>query len=60
MEPETEAPWLCVAGRDSKIKVYDVIRGTLVKVNHRFPIESAQPMLTKGAVLFRSSLATGV
>ncbi|KAI0099908.1 WD domain-containing protein [Nemania sp. FL0031] len=31
-EPETEVPWLCVAGRDSKIKVYDVIKGTLVKV----------------------------
>ncbi|KAI0447788.1 WD domain-containing protein [Xylaria telfairii] len=29
--PETEAPWLCVAGRDALIKVYDVIKGTLVK-----------------------------
>ncbi|TRX93130.1 hypothetical protein FHL15_005998 [Xylaria flabelliformis] len=30
-DPETEAPWLCVAGRDALIKVYDVIKGTLVK-----------------------------
>ncbi|KAI0203752.1 WD domain-containing protein [Astrocystis sublimbata] len=30
-DPETEAPWLCVAGRDALIKVYDVIAGTLVK-----------------------------
>ncbi|KAI1177430.1 WD domain-containing protein [Nemania sp. FL0916] len=30
-EPETETPWLCIAGRDSKIKIYDVIKGTLVK-----------------------------
>ncbi|KAI0395753.1 WD domain-containing protein [Xylariaceae sp. FL0594] len=31
MDPVTEAPWLCVAGRDAKIKVYDVIQGTMVK-----------------------------
>ncbi|KAJ2998278.1 hypothetical protein NUW58_g378 [Xylaria curta] len=31
-DPETEVPWLCVAGRDAKIKVYDVIEGKLVKV----------------------------
>ncbi|KAI0020222.1 WD domain-containing protein [Xylariomycetidae sp. FL0641] len=31
-DPETEAPWLCVAGRDAKIKVYDVVQGKLVKV----------------------------
>ncbi|KAI1635428.1 WD domain-containing protein [Biscogniauxia mediterranea] len=31
-DPETEVPWLCVAGRDAKIKVYDVVNGKLVKV----------------------------
>ncbi|KAI5866674.1 WD40 repeat-like protein [Durotheca rogersii] len=31
-DPETEAPYLCVAGRDAKIKVYDVVHGKLVKV----------------------------
>ncbi|KAI0165004.1 WD domain-containing protein [Xylariaceae sp. FL1272] len=31
-EPETEKPWLCVAGRDAKIKVYDPIEGKLVQV----------------------------
>ncbi|KAI1437983.1 WD domain-containing protein [Xylaria sp. CBS 124048] len=31
-DPVTEVPWLCVAGRDSKIKIYDVVRGTLVRV----------------------------
>ncbi|KAI0132708.1 WD domain-containing protein [Xylariales sp. AK1849] len=30
-EPETDIPWLCVAGWDAKIKVYDVFNGTLVK-----------------------------
>ncbi|KAI5926724.1 WD domain-containing protein [Camillea tinctor] len=30
-DPETEIPWLCVAGRDAKIKVYDVVNGKLVK-----------------------------
>ncbi|KAH8681505.1 WD40-repeat-containing domain protein [Xylariales sp. PMI_506] len=30
-DPETDIPWLCVAGFDSKIKVYDVFHGTLVK-----------------------------
>ncbi|RYO86317.1 hypothetical protein DL766_009660 [Monosporascus sp. MC13-8B] len=31
-DPETEAPYLCIAGRDAKVKVYDVIEGKLVKV----------------------------
>ncbi|CAJ2512177.1 Uu.00g051920.m01.CDS01 [Anthostomella pinea] len=31
-DPETDVPWLCVAGRDAKIKVYDAIHGKLVKV----------------------------
>ncbi|KAJ1331902.1 polycomb protein EED [Microdochium nivale] len=31
-DPETEIPFLCVAGRDAKIKVYDVIHGKLVRV----------------------------
>lgn len=31
-EPETEIPWLCVAGWDAKIKVYDVVNGKLIKV----------------------------
>lgn len=31
-DPETEVPYLCVAGRDAKIKVYDVVQGKLVKV----------------------------
>jgi len=31
-DPETEIPFLCVAGRDGKIKVYDVIHGKLVRV----------------------------
>ena len=29
-DPETEIPYLCVAGRDAKIKIYDVVNGTLV------------------------------
>ena len=31
-DPETEVPYLCIAGRDAKVKVYDVIEGKLVKV----------------------------
>jgi len=31
-DPKTEIPFLCVAGRDGKIKVYDVIHGKLVRV----------------------------
>ncbi|KAH9909137.1 WD40 repeat-like protein [Xylariomycetidae sp. FL2044] len=31
-DPETLVPWLCVAGRDAQIKVYDVVHGKLVKV----------------------------
>ncbi|KAI0482871.1 WD domain-containing protein [Xylariaceae sp. FL0804] len=31
-DPETEVPWLCVAGKDAKIKVYDVVQGKLVKL----------------------------
>ncbi|KAK4678044.1 hypothetical protein QC764_304080 [Podospora pseudoanserina] len=30
-DPDTEDPWLCVAGKDAKIKVYDIRRGKLVK-----------------------------
>ncbi|KAI1322930.1 WD domain-containing protein [Xylariaceae sp. FL0255] len=30
-DPENDQPWVCVAGRDSKIKVYNVIEGKLVK-----------------------------
>ncbi|KAK4204093.1 WD40-repeat-containing domain protein [Triangularia verruculosa] len=30
-DPDTELPWLCVAGKDAKIKVYDIKRGNLVK-----------------------------
>lgn len=37
-DPETEIPWLCVAGWDAKIKVYDVINGTLVKVISRLSL----------------------
>ncbi|KAK0629759.1 WD40-repeat-containing domain protein [Bombardia bombarda] len=29
--PETERPWLCVAGADAKVKIYDVVEGKLVK-----------------------------
>ncbi len=31
-DPETEAPYLCIGGRDAKVKVYDVVGGKLVKV----------------------------
>ncbi|KAI0013099.1 WD40 repeat-like protein [Xylariaceae sp. FL0662B] len=31
-DPGTEVPYLCIAGRDAKIKVYDAIHGKLVKV----------------------------
>jgi hypothetical protein len=31
-DPVTEDAWLCVAGSDAIIKVYNVIKGTLVKV----------------------------
>lgn len=31
-DPETEDPWLCIAGNDGNVKVYDVKRGKLVKV----------------------------
>lgn len=34
-DPETETPYLCIAGRDAKVKVYDVIEGKLVKVRRR-------------------------
>ncbi|KAK9771284.1 hypothetical protein SCAR479_12017 [Seiridium cardinale] len=30
-DSETEIPWLCVAGWDARIKVYDVVHGVLVK-----------------------------
>ncbi|KAK0671106.1 WD40-repeat-containing domain protein [Cercophora samala] len=30
-DPDTEMPWLCVAGKDAKIKVYDIRQGKLVK-----------------------------
>lgn len=30
-DPETDIPWLCVAGLDAKIKIYDVVQGTLVQ-----------------------------
>ena len=33
-DPETEVPYLCLAGRDAKVKVYDVIEGKLVKVRN--------------------------
>lgn len=30
---ETGQPWLCIAGADAKVKVYDVKEGKLVKVS---------------------------
>ncbi|GAB1318790.1 hypothetical protein MFIFM68171_09000 [Madurella fahalii] len=30
-DPETQEAWLCVAGNDSTVKVYNVLKGTLVK-----------------------------
>ena len=31
-DPETGRAWLCIAGKDAKIKVYNVKEGKLVKV----------------------------
>ncbi|KAH6660693.1 WD40-repeat-containing domain protein [Truncatella angustata] len=61
-DPETEVPWLCVAGWDAKIKIYDVISGTLVKtlVGHGAEINDLATCPNNPSILASASQDTTV
>lgn len=50
----THQPWLCLAGNDGNVKVYDVKQGKLVKVFPKLTILSISAELTP---IIRHSLA---
>ncbi|KAI1852458.1 hypothetical protein JX266_002636 [Neoarthrinium moseri] len=61
-DPETEIPWLCVAGRDAKIKIYDVFNGSLIKtlVGHGAEINDLATCPTNPLLIASASDDTSV
>lgn len=61
-DSETDVPWLCVAGSDAKIKVYDVIHGSLVRciIGHGAEINDLATCPTNPSVIASASQDTTV